>query len=61
MTIDTVTVITITKDSSRPGDREDKTLLVTLQKYIYIPDGEPVGESREVAIGEENTIEKLNL
>ena len=36
MIIDTITVITITKDSSRPGDRENKELTVHLQKqYLY--------------------------
>ena len=65
MIIDTVTVITITKDSLRPGDRENKFIYKNstyiIIYIIYIPDGEPVGESGEVAIGHENTIDKLNL
>ena len=63
MIIDTVTVTAITKDSSRPGEREIKTINSSFIKktsiylYIiyYIPDGEPVGESGKGGIGEENT------
>ena len=36
MIIEIVTVITITKDSSRPGDKENKKLTIHLQKqYLY--------------------------
>ena len=65
MIIDTVTVIMITKDSSRPGDRENQNFNMYIYKqylYNYIPDvtevDATVGErniSGEVAIGEENT------